>query len=106
MDWPPEDAIGITLRIGDTAGTSYLTTESARELATRLRALQTAMGSTQFVAGELLHQSDQEPDVRATLALFGEQARTIIAAIDEWEQDERLPDDVAKLRTALARTGH
>jgi hypothetical protein len=100
--WPPDDAIGIRLRIGDTAGTSYITEESTRELVARLRQLQTAMGSAQLVAGELEHQANDEPDKRVTLALFGEQAGTIIAAIDAWEQDGPLPGDVDALRTALA----
>jgi serine/threonine protein kinase len=47
----------ITLRIGDTAGISYITNDSARELVTRLRKLRTAMGSAQFVAGETLLDS-------------------------------------------------
>jgi hypothetical protein len=102
MEWPSSNAIAITLRLGGSAGTSYITEESARELAARLRSLQVAMGSAQLVAGELEHQAARDPAERATLALFGEQARTIVEAIDSWVEDSPLPDDVAHLRTALS----
>jgi hypothetical protein len=102
--WPPENAISIRLRIGDAHGTSWVTEKSARELVIRLRALQTAMGSAQLVAGEIEGNINRKPGDRPTLALFGEQANTIIAAIDEWDQDEPLPDDAAALRTALEST--
>lgn len=104
--WPPDDVIGIRLRIGDTAGTSYITTDSAHQLTAWLRRLQTAMGSAQLVAGELERQTTNQADGRATLALFGEQAATITRAIDLWEQDGPLPPDVDALRTALTSTHH
>jgi hypothetical protein len=100
--WPPENAISISLRIGDAHGTSWVTEKSTRELVIRLRALQIAIGSAQLVAEELQRNINRKPGDRPTLALFGEQAATIIAGIDAWEQDEQLPDDIAKLRTALA----
>jgi hypothetical protein len=99
--WPPEDAVAITLRIGDTAGISYITPTSAHELVARLRALQTAMGSAQLVASELQRQIDTPPADRASLTLFGEQANTIVMAIDEWASVSEIPDDIEKLHTAL-----
>jgi hypothetical protein len=99
-EWPPPDAIAITLRIRDDAGTSYITPSSTRELIGRLRALQTAMGSAQLVARQLEQQLATPPAERPTLALFGEQAATIVAAIEAW-LGTPIPDDVEKLRTAL-----
>jgi hypothetical protein len=61
------------------------------------------MGSAQLVASEIEAQLATRPRDRATLALFGEQAGTIVNAIDAWEADTPIPDDIEKLRTALER---
>lgn len=100
--WPPEDALAIRLRLGSKAShTSYITPESARELINRLRKLQTAMGSAQHVAMAVEQLLATTPVDRLPITLFGEQATTILNAIDAWELEGAVPDDVAKLRTAL-----
>jgi hypothetical protein len=70
-NWPPADAIAITLRIGNDAPTS-IATKSARQITTQLRVPQTAMGSAQLVATELQRQLELPPAGRATLVPFGE----------------------------------